>query len=188
MNNYHSKSGMSHFLVRINNENKRRQRIAEIEKTMKRINPNFPFEFSFTKDDYQQNFRNIRSIALMTNSFGIMAIFISCLGLFGLSAFLAERRRKEISVRKVLGASVSGLWYSLSKSFVKPVIIAFVLSAPLAGWIMQKVLDSMEYHTRLSWWMFGASGCGAILIAIGTVSFHSLRAAQANPVTALQSE
>ena len=185
---YHSKSGLSHFLVRINNDNKWRQRIAEIEKTMKRINPNFPFEFSFTKDDYQQNFRNIRSIALMTNSFGIMAIFISCLGLFGLSAFLAERRRKEISVRKVLGASVSGLWYSLSKSFVKPVIIAFVLSAPLAGWIMQKVLDSMEYHTRLSWWMFGASGIGAILIAIGTVSFHSLRAAQANPVTALQSE
>ena len=185
---YHSKTGMSHFLVRINNNSQWRQCIAEIEKAMKRVNPNFPFEFSFIKDDYQQNFRNIRSVAGMTNSFGIMAIFISCLGLFGLSAFLAERRRKEISVRKVLGAGVGSLWYSLSASFVKPVIIAFVLTAPLAGWAMQKVLNSMEYHTSLSWWMFAASGIAAIIIAIGTVSFHSLKAAKANPVVALQSE
>lgn len=185
---YHSKAGLNHFLVRIANDNKWRQCIAEIEKAMKRINPNFPFEFSFTKDDYQQNFRNIRSIATMTNAFGIMAIFISCLGLFGLSAFLAERRRKEISVRKVLGAGVSGLWYSLSKSFVKPVIVAFVLTAPIAGWVMQKVLSTMVYHIGLSWWMFTAAGLGAIIIAIGTVSFHSLKAAKANPVTALQSE
>jgi len=185
---YLGKGNMNHFLVRIANNDKWRQCIAEIEKTVRRINPNFPFEFRFTKDNYQQNFHNIRSIAAMANSFGVMAIFISCLGLFGLSAFLAERRRKEVSIRKVLGASVSSLWFSLSKDFLKPVFVAFILSAPLAAWVMQEVLQTMDYHTVLSWWIFAAAGVGAVIIAVATVSFHGIKAAKANPAEALQSE
>jgi len=179
---YLGKGGMNHFLVRIHNDEKWRQTISTIEQTFKKINPNFPFDFQFIKEEYQENFHNIRSIALMVNCFGVMAIFISCLGLFGLSAFLAERRSKEISIRKVLGATVSSLWFSLSKDFLKPVIIAFILAAPIAGLVMQKVLQGMNYHIELSWWMFVLAGILAMCIAILTISFNGIKAALSNPV------
>lgn len=185
---YLSKGSMNHIFVRINNDEKWRDCLVQIEKAVKKINPSFPFEFQFTKEEYQKNFKEINSAGQMAKLFGGLAIFISCLGLFGLSAFLAERRSKEISVRKVLGASAGSLWFSLSKDFLKPVIIAFVLAAPLAGWMMQKLLMLMDYHIQLSWWMFMMAGVVALLIAGITVSYNGIKAAVTNPVKGLRTE
>jgi len=183
-----SEGSMNHFLVRITNDNKWKETMAQVEKVVKKINPNFPFEFSFIKEEYQKGFQQIKSIAFMANAFGVMAIFISCLGLFGLSAFLAERRSKEVSIRKVLGASVSSLWFSLSKDFLKPVFIAFILAAPLAGWAMQQIIYTMEYHVQLSGWIYVIAGVVSISVAVITVSFNGIKAARANPVKNLGAE
>jgi ABC-type antimicrobial peptide transport system permease subunit len=130
----------------------------------------------------------IQSVGRLSNTFSGMAILISCLGLFGLSAFLAERRKKEISIRKVLGASTGNLWFLLSKDFLKPVIIAFLIATPLAIYAMQKMLDSYDYRIRLAWWMFALGGFLAILIAFLTVSFQGIKTALSNPIKALKSE
>ena len=179
---------MGHFFVRIENDNKWRQTLASIEKTMKEINPNYPVEFSFTKENYQKRFEEFSSFGLLSTLFGGMAIFISCLGLFGLSAFLAERRSKEMSIRKVLGASARTIWFSLSRDFLKPVFIAFLLALPLAVWSMQQLLSSMDYHINLSWWMFAIGGVLVLIIAVLTISFQSIKAARVNPVKGLRSE
>lgn len=143
---YLSKHNLNHFFVRLNNDEKWREGVAQIEKVVKKTSPDFPFEFEFTKEEYQKNFKEFDSLRQMSNLFSGMAIFISCLGLFGLSAFLAERRSKEISIRKVLGASVSSIWLTLSKDFLKPVFIAFLISAP-AYWF--SYAKSIKAH-RLS--------------------------------------
>ena len=130
----------------------------------------------------------MRSIGRLANVFGGLAIFISCLGLFGLSAFVAERRQKEIGIRKVMGASMAEVWFQLSKDFLKPVLLAFVLAVPLAVFALQKMLANMEYRIELSWWIFAAAGLLAVLIALFTVSFQGIRAALVNPVRALRSE
>jgi putative ABC transport system permease protein len=183
-----STGSMEHFFVRFENDNKWRQTLGSIEKTMKEINPNYPVEFSFTKENYQKRFEEFSSFGLLATIFGGMAIFISCLGLFGLSAFLAERRSKEMSIRKVLGASTRTIWFSLSRDFLKPVFIAFLLAMPLAVWLMQKLLLSMDYHISLSWWMFAFGGILVLMIAVFTISFQSIKAASVNPVKGLRSE
>jgi predicted lysophospholipase L1 biosynthesis ABC-type transport system permease subunit len=127
-------------------------------------------------------------MAEMANVFGGMAIFISCLGLFGLSAFVAERRGKEISIRKVLGASIGSLWYSLSKDFLKPVVIAFILAAPLTGLLMSKMLKLMDYHISLSWWIFVLAGFIAMAIAVATVSWNGVKATMGKPGERLRAE
>jgi len=185
---YLGKGSMNHFLVRITNDENWQACLARIEKAVKKVNPSFPVEVHFTDEEYQRNFEQIRSIAEMSNIFGVMAIFISCLGLFGLSAYLAERRGKEISIRKILGAGMGSLWFSLSKDFLKPVIIAFIVAAPLAGWLMQKVLGLMNYHIQLSWWMFVLAGVIVMVIAVVTVSFNGVKATVVNPVKKLRNE
>lgn len=185
---YLSHGNMNHFFVRIANNQNWKNCVAQIEQTVKKISPDFPFEFQFTKEEYQKNFKEFDSLKQMADLFGGMAIFISCLGLFGLSAFLAERRGKEISIRKILGAGVANLWFSLSKDFLKPVIIAFAVAAPLAGFILQKGLEQMDYHIRLSWWMFAIAAFTAIIIAIATVSYNGIKAAITNPVKSLRTE
>ncbi len=185
---YLSKHNLNHFFVRLNNDEKWREGVAQIEKVVKKTSPDFPFEFEFTKEEYQKNFKEFDSLRQMSNLFSGMAIFISCLGLFGLSAFLAERRSKEISIRKVLGASVGSLWLTLSKDFLKPVFIAFIIAAPVTGLAMQKVLGFMDYHIQLSWWMFAIAALAAIAIAVVTVSYNGIKAALANPVKSLRNE
>jgi putative ABC transport system permease protein len=180
--------GMNHLFVRVRNDKNWRKTMAQIELAVKKNNPNYPFEYHFVSEEFQKRFEGIRSTSQLTNIVGILAIFISCLGLFGLSAFLAERRNKEIGVRKVLGASVSQLWLILSKDFLKPVLIAFVLASPLAGWVMNKMLLNWDYHISLSWWMFVLAGLLAIVIALATVSFHGIKAALTNPVKSLRTE
>ena len=181
-------NNLSHFFVRFQNDDHWQQTLAQIEQATKRINPAYPFEFKFTKDEYQKGFEGIRATSQMGYLFGGMAIFISCLGLFGLSAFVAERRRKEIGVRKVLGATVLNVCLHISGEFMRPVLLAFVLAAPLAGWAMSKLLALFEYRIELSGWMFAAAGLVAFAVALLTVSFQSVKAALANPVKSLRSE
>ena len=121
-------------------------------------------------------------------SFAILAIIIACLGLFALSAFMAEQRSKEIGIRKVLGASISGITTMLSMNFIKLVLIAIVIATPLAWWGMTKWLQDFAYQVPLSWWIFALAGLVAILIALATVSFQSIKAAMLNPVRSLKSE
>jgi ABC-type antimicrobial peptide transport system permease subunit len=179
---------MNYFFVRLPNDADWRKRIAQIEQVVKKHNPDYPFEFHFTKDIYQQQFNGIRSTGQMVSLTGVLAIFISCMGLFGLSAFLAERRNKEIGIRKVFGANVTKIWLMLSKDFLKPVLIAYVIATPLAGWAMQQLLSSFDYRIGLSWWIFALAGVLALLVALFTISYQGIKAALTNPVESLRAE
>lgn len=179
---------MTTFFVRIENNDNWKQTLAGIEQASKRVNPANPFEFKFVREDYQRSFEQMRRTTTLAKVFGGLAILISCLGLFGLSTFVAERRRKEIGIRKVLGASLMQVWGHLSVEFLRPVAIAFVIAAPVAYLLMQKMLSNFDYRTDLSWGVFAAAGIAAALIAVLTVSAQSVRAALANPVKSLRSE
>ncbi len=150
--------------------------------------PGTPFEYAFLDQEVQKQYSAEISLSNIINSFTIMAILISCLGLFGLAAFSAEQRQKEIGIRKVLGASVAGVVGLLSREFVLLVGIAFVLATPLAWWAMHKWLDAFAYRIPISWWMFAIAGVLSIVIALITVSFQAIKAALANPVKSLRSE
>ena len=150
--------------------------------------PGVPFEYTFLDEAVQKQYEAEVSLSNIINSFTLMAILISCLGLFGLAAFSAEQRQKEIGIRKVLGASVAGVVGLLSKEFVLLVGIAFLLATPLAWWAMHKWLDAFAYRIPISWWMFASAGILSIAIALITVSFQAIKAALANPVKSLRSE
>jgi ABC-type antimicrobial peptide transport system permease subunit len=185
---YLGKGGLDHLFVRITNDDHWRQYVDDITQVVKKEEPGAPVDVHFTKHDYQQKFSDMRSGGNLVNGICCLAIFISCLGLFGLSSFVASRRIKEIAIRKVLGAGIGRIWFLLCQEFLKPVGIAFLLAAPLAAFVMSKALLKMEYHISLSWWMFALAGVLAILIAVITVSFHGLKAAMTKPVKALKSE
>lgn len=159
-----------------------------INKTLKAINPAYPPIVNFVDDGYEKKFENEKLLATLANIFGGLAIIISCLGLFGLAAYAAEQRIKEIGVRKVLGASVTSLAGLLSKDFLKLVAIAIVVAVPVSIWAMNKWLQNYEYRITLSWWMFALAGLITVFIAIATVSYQAIKAALANPVKSLRSE
>jgi putative ABC transport system permease protein len=150
--------------------------------------PSVPFDYKFLDQEVQKQYETEITLSKIINSFTIMAILISCLGLFGLAAFSAEQRKKEIGVRKVLGASVSGVVGLLSKDFLKLVGIAILIATPVAWWAMNKWLQAFAYRVDISWWMFALAGCIAVIIAMITISFQAIRAAIANPVRALRTE
>ncbi|MGF6929445.1 putative ABC transport system permease protein [Chitinophaga sp. W2I13] len=179
---------VSHIFVRLRKTDHPETALAKIEAALKKSNPEFPFEFSFIKEAYQKMFNGVRSSGFMFNWTSGLAILISCLGLFGLSTYLAERRSKEIGIRKIMGASVGRIWYMLAKEFLKPVFIAFVITVPLAVLAMQAALRNIDYRISLQWWMFAAAGILTALIALLTISYQGTKAAMANPVKALQSE
>lgn len=181
-------TNLNSFFVRIKNDGNWKKLLQEMEAVHKKINPAYPFTFKFTKEEYQKNFDEIRQMGQMSNVFGGLAILISCLGLFGLSAFVAERRTKEIGIRKALGASITQVWMSLSQDFIKPVLLACLLAAPLATWAMNKLLLRFDYRIELAWWMYAVAGLIAIFIAIITVSFQGISAATANPIKSLRNE
>ncbi|MDX1939042.1 MAG: ABC transporter permease [Saprospiraceae bacterium] len=162
--------------------------IANIQNAWKEFAPTSVFEYTFLDEDYQQLYEKEQRMGQVFIAFSILAIFIACLGLFGLSAYIAEQRTKEIGIRKVLGASVAHIAAMLSKDFVKLVIIAAVIAFPLAWWGMSKWLEDFAYRTSIEWWMFVVAGIGALMIAILTVSFQAIRAAVSNPVESLKSE
>jgi len=162
--------------------------LAKIESVFKQYNPGSPFNYQFTDEVYQKKFSDEERIGKLAGFFSTLAIFISCLGLFGMASFTAEKRRKEIGVRKVLGASVFNLWQLLSKDFVIIVLISLLIATPLAYYFMYSWLQNYQYRTSLSWWIFGLAGAGALLITLLTVSFQAIKAAIANPVKSLRTE
>jgi ABC-type antimicrobial peptide transport system permease subunit len=139
-------------------------------------------------DEYAKKFSNEQRIVNLASFFAILAIFISCLGLFGLASFVAEQRTKEIGVRKVLGATVFNLWKMLSKDFVVLVIISCIIAIPIAWYFLNQWLQNYNYRTQISWWIFAAAGAGALVITLLTVSFQAIKAAIANPVKSLRTE
>jgi len=162
--------------------------LADIEKMWKRLVPGEPLEYTFLDDDFQKNYKIDRQMAGLVGSFTGIAILISCLGLFGLAAFAAERRTKEIGIRKVLGASVAGITGLLAKDFIKLVLIAIVIASPLAWWGLQKWLQDFAYQIKIQWWMFAIAGLIAVVIAFLTVAGQAVKAALTNPVKSLRSE
>lgn len=178
----------SHFYVRFDNDADWKANLARIEQVYKQHFPAYPFEFRFTREEFQRQFQRLSQVGMLANIFGALAIFISCLGLLGLSAYMAEQRRKEIGIRKVLGARLSQIWLALSKDFLKPVLAAFVLAVPLGAWAMSKFLTRFDYRIELGWPLFAMAGGAAFLVALLTVSVQGIRAALADPVRSLRSE
>lgn len=165
-----------------------KQALLSMETLCKELNPNFTFSYAFSDEEYQKLYNNEQVAGKLSNVFAFLAIFISCLGLLGLAMFTAEQRVKEISIRKVLGASVGSLFTLLSKEFLVLVVIALVISSPLAWYLMYKWLQNYNYRTGIDWWVFVLSSVVSIVIALMTVSFQSLKAALVNPVKSLRSE
>ncbi|HEX5153770.1 MAG TPA: ABC transporter permease [Parafilimonas sp.] len=162
--------------------------LSKIEAVFKKYNPSAPFDYTFNDEEYARKFADEQRVGNLATFFTILAIFISCLGLFGLASFVAEQRKKEIGVRKVLGASVYNVWQMLSKEFVLLVIISCIIAIPLAWYYLNHWLEQYDYKTGISVWIFVMSGLGALSITLITVSFQAIRAAVANPVKSLRTE
>ncbi len=162
--------------------------LASLEKLCKELNPAFPFSYQFSDAEYNKSYQGEQLVSKLANYFAFLAIFISCLGLLGLAIFTAEQRTREIGIRKVLGASVTGIVSLLSKDFLRLVLVAIVIASPIAWYTMYSWLQGFAYRTPVSWWIFAVAGMSAILIAFLTVSFQAVKAAMANPVKSLRSE
>ncbi|PTX14686.1 putative permease [Pontibacter mucosus] len=165
-----------------------KQALAAIEQIVKRHNPAYPFEYHFLDEDFEKMYKAEAIMGQLTKYFAGIAIFISCLGLFGLALFTAEQRTKEIGVRKVLGASVASIVYLLSKDFLKLVLIANLIALPLGWYFMTNWLNDYADRMELSWWIFAVAFIATVIIAIVTLSFHAIKTAVANPVNSLRTE
>jgi putative ABC transport system permease protein len=159
-----------------------------VETTFKKIYPETSFEARFFDEALQKLYEREQQTAQIINIAMGIAIFISCMGLFGLAAFTANQRTKEIGIRKVLGATVPDLAALLSREFIVLVVLAVFIAAPLAGWGIHKWLEDFAYRTTMPWWIYALAGAAAITIALLTVSFQAIKAATANPVDSLRSE
>jgi ABC-type antimicrobial peptide transport system permease subunit len=179
---------VSNFLLRLNPTADLKKALAAIKPIVEKYNPSLPFEYSFVDREFQKKFSTENQVAKLAGIFAGLAIFISCLGLFGLAMFMAERRTKEIGIRKVLGASVANLWILLSKEFVWLVLISCLIASPLSLWLMSDWLQKYDYRINVSWWVFVIAGLLAIIIALLTVSTQAIKAAIANPVKSLRTE
>lgn len=162
--------------------------ITNVTSLWKKYSPNQPIRYTFLDEDFANMYADITRTGKIFTSFAILAIIIACLGLFALSAFLAEQRSKEIGIRKILGASVQGITTLLSVDFIKLVLLAILIASPIAWWAMHQWLQDFAFRVTISWWMFVLAGLGAVLIALVTVSFQSIKAALANPVKSIRSE
>ena len=159
-----------------------------IQASWHKLNPDEPFEYSFLDEDFQKNYEAENRLSAIVGYFTVIAILISCLGLFGLATFSAEQRTKEIGVRKVLGASVAGIVALLSKDFLKLIGISIVIASPVAWWVMSKWLQDFAYRTNITWAVFVITTAAALCIALLTISFQAIRAAISNPVKSLRTE
>ncbi|HJP62357.1 MAG TPA: ABC transporter permease [Mucilaginibacter sp.] len=174
--------------VRLNPNMGKSEALRKVETVFKQYDPESPFNFEFTDTTYAKKFADEERTGKLAGFFTFLAIFISCMGLFGMASFMAEQRTKEIGVRKVLGASVPNLWGLMSKEFIVLVFISLLIATPIAHHFMSGWLLRYKYHADLSWWIFGATALGAMVITLLTVSYQSLKAATANPVKSLRSE
>ncbi|TYA92366.1 ABC transporter permease [Seonamhaeicola marinus] len=178
----------SYYNLRLNPDKSVSESLTTVENIFKANFPSVPFDYQFVDAEYGRKFEAEERIASLAKVFTILAILISCLGLFGLASFVAEQRTKEIGVRKVLGASVSQLWLLLSKDFIKLVVIALLIASPLAYYIMSQWLQRFTYRTSVGWDVFAIACIGALIITLVTVSFQAVKAAIANPVRSLRTE
>jgi putative ABC transport system permease protein len=176
------------ILIKINPNISAHDAITKIAAACKTYSPSVPFSYKFADNEYAKKFTTEERVGKLASSFALLAIFISCLGLFGMASFMAEQRTKEIGVRKVLGATVFGLWRLISKDFVLLVVISLFIAIPTAYYFMFGWLQHYTYRTGLSWWIFAVTAVGAILITLITVSYQSIKAALMNPVKSLKSE
>ncbi|MGC4101691.1 ABC transporter permease [Ferruginibacter sp.] len=174
--------------IKLNAANSTTDNLAKAEKIFKTYNAAYPFEYHFVDEEYAIKFNDEQKTKTLAGLFSALAIIISCLGLFGLSAYVAESRVKEIGVRKVLGASAFNITQLLSLDFVKLVFIALLIASPLAWYAMNKWLENYTYRVSISWTIFLIAGAVAIIIALLTVSFQAIKAAIANPVKSLRTE
>jgi ABC-type antimicrobial peptide transport system permease subunit len=159
-----------------------------MEAILKKENPGYPFTYTFVDDQFNNMFLGEMLISKLSRVFALLAIVISCLGLFGLAAYTAERRIKEIGIRKVLGASPASIARLLSMDFLQLVLLSCLIAFPIAGWIMYRWLQGYAYRIGLEWWVFGGAAVLSALIALVTVGSQALRAAAVNPVKSLRAE
>jgi ABC-type antimicrobial peptide transport system permease subunit len=185
---YNSPSQANYIFMKLKPANDLQATISKLQSIFHKADASQSFDYHFVDKDFEQKFRYQQFVGSLATIFGCLAIFISCLGLFGLDTFVAEQRKKEIGVRKVLGASVAGIATLLSKDFLMLVGISCLIAFPVAGWIMHDWLQSYEYRADLSWWIFVIAGLSAFLITLLTVSLQATKAAMANPVDSLKSE
>ncbi|MGV3604194.1 MAG: ABC transporter permease [Dyadobacter fermentans] len=174
--------------MRLSPEKNPGQVLSAIEPIFRKHNPGSPFEYKFADDEYDRKFRAEERIGQLAGIFTTLAILISCLGLFGLVSFLAEQRRKEIGIRKVLGASVASVWALLSRDFVVLVVVASLLAVPVSYYVLSGWLENYAYRTELSWWIFALGIVSALVITLCTVGFQAIKVALLNPVKTLRSE
>jgi ABC-type antimicrobial peptide transport system permease subunit len=182
-----SYSDVNYITIRLNPALTTTTALNKIAPVLRKYDPQSPFAPRFLADDYALKFAGEQQVARIASVFAILAVFISCLGLFGLASFMAEQRTKEIGIRKVLGATVTQLITLLSIDFLKLVLLALCLAIPLSAWAMHRWLQDYPYHTALHPWIFAAAASGALLIALITISFQALKFALANPVYSLRS-
>ncbi|RZK56719.1 MAG: ABC transporter permease [Pedobacter sp.] len=174
--------------MRLNEANPIAQNINTITQITKALNPAYPTEISFLNSVYLEKYKAEKTLGVLSNLFGGLAIFVSCLGLYGLVAYSAEQRTKEFGVRKVLGATLFNLMQLLSLSFIKMIIVSIIISVPLSYYLMNKWLMNFEFHNEISWWIIPVAGVGTLAMALITVSFQAYKSAKANPVNALKYE
>jgi ABC-type antimicrobial peptide transport system permease subunit len=175
-------------ILKLNPEMSAHEAIEKVKTVFTKYDPASPFNHEFVDVEYARKFSDEERVGKLASFFAVLAIFISCLGISGLASFVAEQRTKEIGVRKVMGASIFNLWSMLSKDFVLLVGISLLVAMPLAWWGMNNWLEKYQYRSDMAWWIFVASGAGALIITLLTVSYQSIKAAMANPVKSLRSE
>ena len=162
--------------------------IKALEKISRQLNPAYPFSYNFLDKDLANLYKGEQRLGILFNIFAILAIFISCMGLYGLSAFMAEQRTKEIGVRKVLGASVFNIVFLLSTNFTRLILIAMAIAIPLSWFAINNWLEGFAYRIHVSWIIFLVASLTALLIAWATVSYESIKAAISNPAKSLRTE
>lgn len=185
---FSQKEPSSYLFVRIKPGVRYVEALPKVQETFEEVLPGHPFNYEFVDDAYATKFQAEEKVSSLATLFSVLAIFISSLGLFGLSAFIIEQRSKEIGIRKVLGASVTTIWKLLSKDFIYLVLFACLFAIPLASYLLEAWLDDYQYRIELSWWMYTSAGMLGLVITLATVSIHSVRASLANPVDSLRSE
>jgi ABC-type antimicrobial peptide transport system permease subunit len=181
-------NNFSYYNLRLNPDQSASENLAVVERVFKEHFPDIPFEYQFVDDQYGEKFASEERIGRLSGIFTALAILISCLGLFGLTSFVAEQRTKEIGVRKVLGASVFNVWNMLSKDFLKLVVISCFIAVPIAYYVMNGWLQEYPYRVILKWWIFALAMLGAFAVTVLTVSFQAIKAAKQNPVNSLRTE
>ena len=181
-------NNVNYMILKLNPNESTSSSVAKIASVFKKNIPSAPFDYKFADAEFAAKFAAEEQVGTLSACFATLAIFICCLGLFGMASFMAEQRTKEIGVRKVLGATVFNVWRLLNKEFILLVIISLLIAIPIAYYLMHNWLQGYQYKIGISWWIFFIVGAGALLITLFTVSFQSIKAAIANPVKSLKSE